>query len=245
MVFGKLSVFLVLVIALMAIGAYVYVNVNDKIPTSENTISVQGNSEITSKPDLVSLYIVIQTMNLSAQDSQTENAEISKNVMDALKALRVKDSDIETISYNTYPEYDYRSSGNTLKGYKTTNDIKISIEDSSFVGSVIDAASNNGALINSVQFELTKGHENELKAQALEEATRDAKTKAEAIAKGSGGKLGNLVSVSTNDYRYYPYMAYAMESGGAGVADAKQAATQISESKLTVSADVQAIYKIR
>ena len=246
MVFGKLSVFLVLVIALIAIGAYVYVNVNGNVPSSDKTISVQGNSEITSKPDLVSLYVIIETINMSAQVSQSENAEISENVMDALKALRIKDSDIETLSYNTNPEYDWRSSGSTFKGYKTTNNIKISLDDSNTVGAVIDAVAKEGALISTVQFELNKEHENELKAQALEEASRDAKTKAEAIAKGSGGRLGSLVSISTNDYRYMPYMAYAAEAGIGGDATvAKEAATQISERELTVYANVQATYKIR
>ncbi len=39
----------------------------------------------------------------------------------------------------------------------------------------------------------------------MEKASRDAREKAEATAKGLGVKLGKLISVSTQDYYYQPY----------------------------------------
>ena len=83
-----------------------------------------------------------------------------------------------------------------------------------------------------------------MKAQALKEAAEDAQNKAEALASGSGGKLGKLVSLSSQDFGYYPYPLYA-RAEGASSADAVKAATNISPQELTITASVQASYKLR
>jgi len=238
---GKNTVFVILVIALLAIGAYLFVNVD----SSGNTISVNGDSEVKTKADFVGLYLSIETLENSAQESESNNAEISEAVMSQLRALGFEDEDIETLSFNVYPDYKYNNNGQVFNGYKTVNQMKISVEEIDFTGVVIDRVVQEGALINQVSFEITQEHENELKAEALEKATQDARTKAEAIAKGSGGRLGKLVSISTNDYYYYPYIAYAAEAGSADSVRAKESITQINSQELAVNANVQAVYKIR
>lgn len=248
MVFGKLSVFLVLVVALVAIGAYVYVNVNGDVPASSNTVSVQGNSEIFSEPDLVSVYISIETTNLSAEDSKNANSEISEKVSRELRYLGFKDSEIENVQYNIYPDYSWETGQQKLKGYKTINQLKVKTDDFDLTGKIVDSAVDNGALISYINFEFTQEKENDLKAQAIESATKDAKTKAEAVAKGADKKLGKLISISTNDYYYRPYPLYAMAEGASASdnsVDARKAATQINPQELTVSSSVQAVYQIR
>ncbi len=237
----KNIVAVVLVVALLAIGAYLVVNTD----TGGNVVSVSGVSEITTKPDFVSLYLNVETLDNSAQISEEENSQITEEIMSSLTKLGFAKDEIETISFNVYPEYEYNQNGRIFKGYKTIHMMKVSVEETDFVGVVIDKVSDAGALVNSVQFEITKEHENELKAEALELATKDAKNKAEAIARGSGGKLGKLVSVNTNDYGYYPYVAYMAGDSAGSVAEAKSSVTQISTRELTVSANVQASYKIR
>ena len=50
MEFGKNAVLVILVVALLAVGAYVYTNTGFQ----RETVSVSGNSEIMAQPDLVS-----------------------------------------------------------------------------------------------------------------------------------------------------------------------------------------------
>ncbi|MBS3072802.1 SIMPL domain-containing protein [Candidatus Pacearchaeota archaeon] len=244
MEFGKNAVLVILVVALLAVGAYVYTNTGFQ----RETVSVSGNSEIMAQPDLVSVYISIETANLSAEDSKNSNSEISEKVIRELKYLGFEDSEIETVQYNIYPDYSYTGSIQKLEGYKTTNQLKVKTDDFDLTGKIVDAAVDNGALINYINFEFSKETENTLKAQAIEEATQDAKLKAEAVAKGADKRLGKLVSVSTNDYYYRPYPLYAMAEGASAsdnVFDARKAATQINPQELTVSASVQAVYGIR
>ena len=104
---GKTGVFIALVIALIAIGAYVVVNLD----TTGNTVSVTGNSEVTTQPDLVALYFSAETLDNSAQVSEADNAEIAEAVMVGLRALGFRDDEIETLSFNVYPEYEWTKNG--------------------------------------------------------------------------------------------------------------------------------------
>jgi len=234
---NKGFVAVILVIALIAVGAYIYVNAF----STAKTVSVSGISELKSEADFVSIYFSVETLNESAQKSQDENFKISNEVIGALEDLGIK---VETQNVNTYQEYDWSNNARELKGYKTVHSIRAEIENPKLAGFTIDKAAEKGALVRSINFEITQEHENELKAQALEEATRDARTKAEAIAKGSGGKLGKLVSISTNDYNYYPYMAYSYAEGDS-VGMAKDSVAEVAPRDINVRANVNAVYQIR
>lgn len=236
---GKNAVFVILLVAFLAIGAYVYINTG----FAKQTISVTGNSEVTSQPDLASVYITIETTNKSADDSKNANAEISSKVVSALKAIGFKDSDIATSQFNIYPDYSWNGNSQVLNGYKTSNSLRVNITDFNVIGKVVDAGVDSGGNIASINFELSSSKQNELKADALKKATADAQNQAQAVADGAGKRLGRLVSITTQpDYRYYPMVAYA--NAGSSGADAKSAATSITPQDLTVSATVQAVYAI-
>ena len=76
----KNIVAVVLVVALLAIGAYLVVNTD----TGGNVVSVSGVSEITTKPDFVSLYLNVETLDNSAQKSEEENSQITNEIMESL-----------------------------------------------------------------------------------------------------------------------------------------------------------------
>jgi len=237
----KSLVLVILIVAFVAVAAYVVVN----LPQSQNqVISVNGNSEITSMPDFARVYINIETLEDSAQDAKDANARISDDVMDALDKLNFKDSEIETISYDIYEDYSWENDGRKFNGYKVSNRIRITVEEYDFVATVVDDVVDAGALIQSINFEISEETENELKVQALEKATQDAREKAEAIARGSGGKLGRVVSINAGDYYYRPYMLYE-SAGMADSAALEKATTQISPRELIVNGNVQVVYKVR
>ncbi|MEM3113374.1 MAG: SIMPL domain-containing protein [Candidatus Pacearchaeota archaeon] len=241
---GKIIVFAILLVAILAIGAYLYVN----SPQTSNIISVRGNSELSAKPDLVSVYISIETLNSSAEISKNTNSEISEQVLRELRYLGFDDSEIESVSFNIYPDYSWENYQQRLKGYKTVNQIKVKTSDFGLTGKIVDAAVDSGALIQYINFEFTKEKENELKAKALEEATKDAKIKAEAVARGANKKLGKLVSINTDEYYYRPYELYAKSvdvASDMNAEEARRASTQINPQELKVYANVQASYQIK
>ncbi len=232
----------VVVVAALFLTMYAPVNAND-------TISVQGEATIHVSPDETKFYINVEGRGSDAEkakDIATQNYDKVTNAL--VKAGFTKD-EIQTQSFNTYPEYDYSNGANKIKGYLATYNLIISFpaSETEKIGKAIDASINNGASVSSIQFTLSQEKQNEVKAQASKLAAEDASKRAQAIVDGLGKKLGNLVSVSQGTFNYPPIYAYATKEGAVGSMDASEVkrSTNINPSEQDIYQSVQVVYKIR
>ena len=226
----------VIFLALIGIGFFSSIN-------PSNTITSQGSSSIKVLPDIVSVYFNVQTQGATASEANGKNSEIVEKMTNLLESMDFEENEIQSQGFNVYPNYDY-TSGNRITGYTASHSIKIEIliEDKEKIGNVIDAGINSGAGISYINYELTMENQNKYKAEALKLATEDAKIKAEAIAEGTGGNLGSLVSISTSDFGYVPWLAASeaqVKDSGAEIA------TQITPSEQEISAMITAVFRIR
>lgn len=231
----------VAVLILAGIGTYLFLQ--GKTPS--NTITVEGQATIKANPDLVTVYFRVETNGSTAQEAKDKNAEIVNKATAALEKIGIPKDKIQTENFNIYPEYDWIDGQQKFKDYKAIHSFKVILETAQIdkVGSVIDAGVDSGAMIDYINFELSTAKQNEYKAEALKQASQDAKTKAEAMALGLGKKLGKLVSVSDMGFDYYPWPIYrAVESGS--VAEAKEAVTNIMPSEKEINARVSVVYQI-
>ncbi|MGV8142635.1 MAG: SIMPL domain-containing protein [Candidatus Pacearchaeota archaeon] len=210
------------------------------------TVSAQGISSLEVTPDIVSIYLTIEARDkTSASAAQSAHKILSDDLADALRSLGIAESEIKTSYYNVGPEYDWTQDGQKLKGYLVTQQVVVELKDFSRVVDVVDAAVNSGVLVSGINFELSPEKQSEYKTQALEQASADAKNKASATAAGLGKKLGKLVSVESQDFNYGPVVYYAKGDSFSGVAEARDAALQITPTDLNVYANVGVTYTIR
>lgn len=217
--------------------------------SSTNTMTVQGTSTIKVMPDLVSVFLNIQTNGTTSSDANTANTAIYNQLKTSLISLGFTDSQIGTDSYNIYPNIIYDTTGHaTNQGYIATHVVKLefSANDTTKLSSVIDAGTNAGAGVSSINFELSQALQNQYKAQALQVASQDAKTKADAVAAGFGKTTGVLVSVSVDNFNYYPWPIYAASGSAPSVANAgaKVATMNLAPTSQDVTASVSATYKL-
>ena len=227
-----------LIAVLLLLGVYYFF-------TSGAEISANGSSVIKAQPDLMSVSITIESRNPNAQTAQDKVSEISTKLLNELSNLGFETKDIELANYNVYPEYDWNNGKQDLKGYVANQQLTIRLKDFERVSAVIDTASSSGALVSGINYELSSAKQNEYKAQALNEASEDARVKATSIASGFGKKLGRLVSVQSQDFNYYPYPLYARADTALGSnAEAQKAVVGVSPSELDVSASVSATFRM-
>lgn len=213
-----------------------------------NTIQVNGQASTKVSPDLISVYFSVDTKGATSQVAEDTNSVIVEKLKDNIVALGFKETDLTTENYAIYPEYDYSGGSQKLTGYRATHSLKIEIsaEQKEKVSSAIDAGTNAGAGINYINFELSPSLEQTAKTAAIKNASDDARIKAEAIAEGFDKRLGRLVSVSLNEFNYYPWPIYASRDEGttSGAAEAKTAVSSITPSNQEVSASITAVYKL-
>lgn len=217
---------------------------------SSNTMTVEGDSTIKVMPDLVAVYFNIQTNGTTSSDANTANTAIYNQLKSSLESLGFTDSQIGTDSYNIYPNIIYGNTGqSTNQGFVATHVVKLefSTNNTNQLSSVIDAGTNAGAGISTINFELSQTLQNQYKAQALQEASQDAKTKADAVATGFGKSTGALVSVSVDNFNYSPWPIFA--ASGVAVpsvtnAGAIAATMNLAPTSQDVTASVSATYRL-
>jgi len=231
-----------LVIALFGILSFQSGGLGNVGGVERNTISSTGSATITTSPDLVVVYFNAESTKSTAEAARDEVATKVENLKANLNGI-VDESDIESLSLNIYPNYNWESGRNEVTSYTATHSLKIQSKEFNEAGKIVDAGVDAGALIQWINFELTKEHQNEVQKQAITEATKDAKSKAEAIAEGLGAKLGSVVSVNSNE-GYYPPI-YRLYESGVSADSAEKAVTDISPRSLETTATVSAVYKIR
>jgi len=227
-------------IILLAIAAFYF-----SIKPS-NTVNANGVAEIEVMPDVTALYFYIETEAATATLAKDLNSEVYDEFLLALIKEGFDRDEIETQSYNVRPYSEWEDDEYVEKGYKAEHRIRVKMdtEDTSKIGEAIDAGVNNGALLQYMNFELSQEKENEYKAEALKQATQDARIKAESIAEGLNKRVGRLVSVSTSDFDYRPWRMYEA-SVDESAAVMKESAVSIQPSKQTINARVSVRYTLR
>jgi len=208
----------------------------------ENVINTQGNSEITVNPDEAEVIVGISILKDSAADAQNEANTVTNNIINGLKAEEISEENIQTEQLSLYEEYDWSKETRETIGWRATQTLRVKTTDLSNVGTIVDIAVENGAnQISSINFGLSSEKEQEYKTEALADATKNAKEKAETIASSLGAKLGNIKSVSESGFYYTPYR-YAMEEVAGAKAVSEAAA--VMPGQVTVTASISIVYKI-
>ncbi|MGD9276817.1 MAG: SIMPL domain-containing protein [Candidatus Pacearchaeota archaeon] len=242
---NSVKITLIIVLGVLVLGYMIY----SSLPTtSANTVTGNGQATIKVMPDLVRVYFNVQTRGETSKEATNNNSEIVDDLITKLVKQGFERKQIETTNFNVYPDYIWDDEGRKENGYVATHSIRVelSTDDIDKIGNVVDAGVNAGAGVSYISFELSQDLENQYKAEALELAAKDAKTKAQAVANGLGKNLGKLVSTQGNDFNYYPWRIY--ESGGVASLDAasvKQEATNIQPGEQEVSASVQAVFELK
>lgn len=216
------------IILALVIGAYAaVVYAKSMRPGQYREFAVSGEGKIVSVPDVAQFtFSVISEGGKDLAALQKENVSKTNKAIDYLKENGVDSKDIKTQTYNVEPRYQYSSctspspySGTSvcpppsIVGYTITQVVSVKVRDFSKTGDVLSGVVNNGAnQVSSLTF--TVDDPTAIQNQAREEAIKEAREKAEAIAKAGGFKLGALQSIDESGTSYPYYYDKAMGMGG-------------------------------
>jgi len=192
---------------------------------TKNTITVSGQGEVYTKPDLALTTFSVKTETKTIAQAMSENTKKMNNIIDSMKGLGIEEKDLKTTTFNLYPRYEYRressiypSGERILVGYEATQSLQVKIRDLDKIGEIIEKATDAGAnQVGDLQFTVDK--EDEFKKQAREQAIKEAKEKAKEIASQLGIDLVRIVNFDESGYapRYNDYgLIKEMAVGGGG-----------------------------
>jgi uncharacterized protein len=204
-------------------------------------ITVGGDSIVQAQPDTAILTISVVTQARRAIDAQQENATKSDAVVQALKAAAGTGAEVKTSGYSVQPQRMYRENQPpTITGYEVRNTVTVTMGDLKKVANVIDAASQAGSNdIAGISFTLRE--DRPARDRALMQATQEAMSKAEMVARALGRKVTRIVEVQEEGFIRPPQPVY---QGDVFMAKRESAATPIEVGSLDITSRVLLIAEV-
>jgi len=202
-------------------------------------ISASGSGLVYAVPDIAYIYIGVRSEGKSVADALKKNNQAAKDIKDALVVQKVAEKDIQTSSFNVYPQQ-YNAAGQSVPTfYVVENTVYVTIRNLDDIGTILDLVANNGAnSINGVYFDLSD--KASVQEQARQMAIEEAKKQAEQIASLTGVKLGKLLSINVSSSG----APYAVEGKGGGGAAMAGTSVPVSTGQMNFTADANLVYEI-
>lgn len=209
---------------------------------------VTGSGKVAVVPDVAKVSLGIEEEGTQLKQVQETLNLKSKSLVDQIKRLKISEKDIKTISYNVYPQYDYSGRTQKIIGYRVSTAYEIRVNDFNVVNDVLTVATSAGANnIGGISLEVNDQTKKEKLQEAREMAVKEAKSKAEGLAKASGITLGKIINVTENtDGGDYPRPFLATDKavvGMGGAPESTPANVTPGESELQVSVSLS--YEVR
>lgn len=214
----------------------------DPTTTPEHTISVSGIGRVTTVPDVADVRVGVMFTRAKVRDAQAAAATAMQAVIAALRKAGIADKDIQTTSLSLQPVYDYSSNGNPprLTGYQVVNAVQATVRTLDTISDVVDGALAAGATtLDGITFRVDDPAAAE--GQARDAAMKDARAKADALAKAAGVSITGVSSISEQSGSVPVPMPYF--SGGAA-GDKAAASTPVLVGTNEVDVAVSVVYLI-
>jgi uncharacterized protein YggE len=158
---------------------------------------VSGHAQVFVPSDRARLNFAVVTEAPTAAEAATQNSTQMEAAIRAIRATGAAGLQIESWGYDLQPRYARQTTPDQpprIVGYQATNNIRVTVDDVTAVGALIDAGVSGGAnRVTSLQFEAR--NTDAARAEALRQAVQNARSQAEAMASALGMPLGPALEV--------------------------------------------------
>ena len=204
------------------------------------TLDLSAFGEVKTAPDQATITLGVQSKAITAADAMRQNAQQMSRVIAALRQAGVGEKSIQTSNLSLDAQYAYDpNQPPRLTGYQASNDVLITVDDLTKLGSILDAAVASGAnQVNGISFGLKDAEASEAAARLA--AVKALRAKADLYAGATGYHVTRLISLSEGG-GYAPGPIRPMMAM-ARLASAPE--TPVSPGELTVRVDVSGSYAL-
>ena len=183
-----------------------------QIQSQGPVVELSVSESVDAKPDIVDIGAGVTSQASTAVEAMRINAREMNAVIDRIKALGIKDKDIQTTGINLSAQYDYdqSTSRQVFRGYQASNRVNVTLREVPRAGEELDALVAAGATdINGPNFSLDD--DTGARAQARKAAFDKARAQAEEYARWSGFSGVRLLEINES-VAAGPPMPYAQSA---------------------------------
>ena len=157
-------------------------------------IVTTGEAIVRRTPDVAYLTIAVESRAGSPRDAQRQNADTMAAVQKALASASISRDALKTVGAWLDQQFDNVNGRRVPRGYVARNTLEVRVDEVGRAGEVADVAVQAGATsLGGVRFNLKDraGAERD----AVRQAVRDARDRAEAAAAGAGRSVDRVVRI--------------------------------------------------
>ena len=230
-----------------------------------STVSTSGTATTKVSPDMFSVSVGVETNGTTAQEAVSRNANLTAQVIQALRALGINENEIGTSSYSVSPIYENSrppeqalppctaiyppppecEPNQRIIGYSASNSVTVTLSVNAGInaGQVIDtsvqAGSNN---VNGLYFFVSSDRQQEIRDGLIRDALASASQRASIAAGSLAMAVSGVQSVDLNEV-FFPVFRGGLEQfSAAGPAENVSPPTQILPGEQEVSTTVSVVF---
>jgi uncharacterized protein len=200
-------------------------------------ITVTGIGVVQAAPDLAVVSLGVTNQAQTAAAALAANNTAMSAVMARMTEAGIVARDLQTSNLQLSPNWVQSEAMQTpeISGYTASNMLSVQVRDLAILGSVLDAAVQDGAnTLQGVSF----GQANPMPAEeaARTAAVQDARARAEGMVDAAGASLGRILSITENGGYVQPMPMLRMQDASSGV--------PVAAGEVGVSAQVTMVFEI-
>jgi uncharacterized protein len=217
--FPQLFAGLSLLSAALIVSSFLWAGAIRNIKRVDDGMLITGSAKRPIKSDYIVWRVAISSQQPTAQAAYKELRGWTDRVQRYLKEEKVPEADVSLNSLETtaIPELNNgRETGKTL-AYRLSQRLEIrsnQVDRYSKLSQQITELINEGIPLTSEPPEYLYNELSKLRIEMVAEATKDAKARAESIAKSTGNRVGGVRSADTGVFQITPRNSTAVSNGG-------------------------------
>ncbi|WP_417689853.1 SIMPL domain-containing protein [Pseudidiomarina sp.] len=182
---------------ILALGALTLIGCQPVTPnqsTHDDTLSVSTSASVQAVPDRVQLTVNVERTGMDIPAFKAEVDSITAGLIQQLKKQNVAETAIQSHALRVYPQHRYDEGEQKLVGYQVNRRLVVDFGSIDQHAEFLEFALNNGVQrVDEPVFSVSNAEE--LYQQALTEAIRLARSKAERMANAAGVSLQGVQSI--------------------------------------------------
>lgn len=163
-------------------------------------IYVEGSAEMEVEPNMMNFSLNIQTLDLDLAKAKADVDKRSRLLIETIKKFGIKAEDIATTALNIRPEYEYKENQRVLVGNQVSRQVDITLRDlkkyPDMMKALVDAK-----ISETINTALTLSDKKSVEEKVQTAAMKDARDRAERLAKSQGKSVGDPWSISEFNMR--------------------------------------------
>ncbi len=217
--FPELFAGLTLLSAALIVSSFLWAGAIRNIKRVDDALLITGSAKRPIRADYIVWKVSLASQQPTTQAAYQELKIRIDRVQRYLKEAKVPDAEISLDSLETaaIPEISNgRETGKTL-AYKLSQRIEIrsnQVDRYAKLSQQITELINEGIPLNSEPPEYLYNELSKLRIEMVAEATKDAKARAESIAKTTGNRVGGVRSADTGVFQITPRHSTVVSNGG-------------------------------